>query len=94
MTLGEAIQAAHARGDHEERNRLMWHAHDHATMRDLAALLGVGLATVHRWTHDGENPCSRLDSSAALSGTLVPQLKIDPGAGANRPGSGTQEGTS
>jgi hypothetical protein len=48
LTLGEAIVAAHERGDAAERNRLLAIANQHATIRDLCALLGVSLPTAHK----------------------------------------------
>jgi len=48
VTLGQAIVAAHARGDTTERNRLMALANDHATVRDLADLLGMSVGATHK----------------------------------------------
>lgn len=72
MTFKEAILAAHAAGDVDERNRLMAEANNSATIRDLQQLLGCALSTAHKWTLEGRaaNPCSRLDSPANDS-TLV-----------------------
>lgn len=53
MTLGEAILAAHKRGDTEERNRLMAWANQGVTIRDLQSLLGCCLQTAHTWTVKG-----------------------------------------
>lgn len=91
MTLGDAIRAAHLRGDTEERNRLMALANSHATIRDLAALLGNSVAVTHRRVLSGraQNPCSVLDS-AAPEGTLVTSDKLAP-ATRERPGAVAHE---
>lgn len=50
-TMREAIVAAHRRHDRVERNRLLRLARERgATVRALAALLGVGVATMHGWS--------------------------------------------
>jgi hypothetical protein len=91
VTLGEAIRAAHERGDTAERNRLMALANQHATIRDLAALLGNSVGVTHRRVMAGraQNPCSRLDSSAP-EGTLVADNKLAP-ATRERPGAVAHE---
>jgi DNA-binding transcriptional ArsR family regulator len=61
VTLGDAIRSAHARGDTDERNRLMALANSHATVRDLAELLGLSASTVHKHLRRGQtgaNACS------------------------------------
>jgi hypothetical protein len=68
MTLGDAIVHAHARGDHEERNRLLTAARAYGvTVGAMCSLLGVARATAWAWSggkHDRD--------STALSGVLTP----------------------
>lgn len=101
MTLGEAIVAAHERGDTAERNRLLALANQHATIRDLCALLGVSLPTAHKWVVRGRGS---IPSALSALATPVPSAnagitsletpQIGPSDAQTSSGRGTQEGTS